>query len=192
MLKIDFFPEQQFINRIKSNDRAVLGELYVRYQKMVLGYVTANGGDAVDAEDMLQEAIIALWQNVCSGNFELKSKLSTYVLAIAKNRWRAEMRKRNKISDNPLPTETPDGNPSSLDDVIKGENIAAVRKALDRINPVCKELLMLFYFEERSFKDIARIMGFAGTDVAKTRKYQCKKSLHTVLKKLTAEAERRI
>ncbi len=188
MLKIKLFPEQQFINRIKSNDRYVLGELFVRYKKLIFSYITSHGGNESDAEDILQEAIIVLWQKVNSGNFELTSKLSTYIQAIAKNKWMAELRKRKKYDSKEISIDTPDGNPSSLDGLIKGEKAETVRKALNEINPVCKKLLMLFYFEERNLQDIARILGFANPDVAKSKKYQCKKSLETILKSLMAEA----
>ncbi len=191
MRKISFFPEQQLLNRIKSNDRTVLGELFVRYEKLVASYVSKRGGDPSDAEDMLQEAIIVVWQKVCSGKFELRSKLSTYILAIVKNKWSAEMRKRSKFSEE-LPEDISDGNPSTLDGVIKEEEMATVRKALAALNPICKELLMLFYFEERNLRDIARVLGFANPEVAKSKKYQCKKALETILKQQTAKTERRI
>lgn len=191
MRKINFFPEQKLINRIKSNDRTVLSELFVRYEKLVSGYVSSRGGDTADAEDMLQEAIIVLWQKVCSGKFELTSKLSTFILAIVKNKWSAEMRKRSRFS-NQLPVEASDGNPSSLEGIIKEEKITAVKKALNALKSPCKELLTLFYFEERNFHDIARILGFANAEVAKSKKYQCKKSLEMILKKHTAQAERRL
>ena len=191
MRKINFFPEQKLLNRIKSNDRTVLGELFVRYEKLVASYVSKHGGDQSDTEDMLQEAIIVVWQKVCSGKFELRSKLSTYILAIVKNKWSAEMRKRSKFSEE-LPEDISDGNPSTLDGVIKEEEMATVRKALAALNPICKELLMLFYFEERNLRDIARVLGFANPEVAKSKKYQCKKSLETILKQQTAKTERRI
>ncbi|MFQ5866081.1 MAG: RNA polymerase sigma factor [bacterium] len=192
MAKISFFPEKEFINRIKSNDRTVLGELLVRYKKMVFAYIKSRGGDDTDAEDMLQEAIIVLWQKVCSGQFELTSKLGTYILAVAKNKWMAEMRKRGKTTDVEMSVERADGNPSSLDRVIKEEQYDTVHKALDAINPLCKKLLLLFYFEERNFKDICRILGFANTYVAKSKKYQCKKAFERAFKKLVAETERSV
>ncbi len=191
MKKINFFPEQKLLNRIKGNDRTVLGELFVRYKKLVASYISKHGGDHSDAEDMLQEAIIVVWQKVCSGKFELTSKLSTYILAIVKNKWSAEMRKRGRFSEE-LPVDVSDGNPDTLETVIKDEKMVEVRKALDALNQVCKELLMLFYFEERNLRDIARILGFANPEVAKSKKYQCKKSLETILKQKTANAERRI
>lgn len=190
MGKFGFFPEREFINRIRSNDRTVLGELFVRYKKLVFSYIKTHGGADADAEDMLQEAIIVLWQKVCSGRFELTSKLGTYILAVAKNKWMAEMRKREKISGEELPAEHGDGKLSTLDEVIEEEQNATIRQALNAINPVCRELLMLFYFEERSFKEIARILGFANTNVAKSKKYQCKKAFESVFTKLVAETER--
>lgn len=190
MLKINFFPEQQIINRIKSNDRVVLGELYNQHRKMIFSYVLKNGGRNADAEDMLQEAIIVLWQNVCSGKFKLKSKISTYMLAIVKNKWRAESRKHCKLSDEPLPENRSDGRENSLTDLIRNENNQAVGNALNQISAGCKELLLLFYFEARSTKDIARIMSFSGPDVVKAKKYQCKKSLETAMKGMLQKSER--
>ncbi len=190
MLKFKFFPEQQIINRIKSNDRAVLGELYNQHRKMVFSYVVKNGGREADADDMLQEAIIVLWQNVCSGKFELKSKISTYMLAIVKNKWRAESRKLGKLSDEPLPENRSDGGENSLTSLIQDENHQSLEDALNQISAGCKELLLLFYFEERNTKDIARIMNFSGPDVVKAKKYQCKKSLEAAMKGVLQKSER--
>lgn len=184
---VKFFPDQKTINRIRSNDRAVLGELFLRHRKMVFNYVITHGGSETDAEDVLQEAIIVLWQKACTQSFELTAKLSTYVMAVAKNKWMAEMRKRKKISDEELPLDLSDGRLSALDNVIESEESKRVQRGLQSLGEVCRELLILFYFEERSFKDIARIMGFAGPDVAKSKKYQCKKGLELALRKLSSK-----
>lgn len=203
MLKVKFFRETDFIDRIKANDRTVLGELFLRYQRMVFSYITSHGGSEADAEDMLQEAIIVLWQKVCapqkSGDdgFKLTSKLGTYIMAIAKNKWMAELRKRKRYTADgnlTLPGvdsrgEPVDEAPSSLDCLLAEEKSQAVHNALQAINPNCKKLLLLFYFEERSMKDIAKQLGFANMDVAKSKKHQCKKSLEAALKKQIAEIE---
>ena len=191
MLKINLFGDRQIIERIKANDHSVLGELFLHYKKMVFTYIKSHGGCEADAEDMLQEAVIVLWQNVCSGKFELTSKIGTYLTAVAKNKWMAEMRKRKKYSDDSLP-ELSDGNPSSLDMLLEEEKIANIRRALEAIQPVCKKLLMLFYFEERSLEEIAGIMNFSNANVAKSKNYQCKKSLEAVLKRQILLPERRI
>ena len=97
MLKRIFLSDKEILKRIKNNDRTILGELFVAYEKPVTGFIRKNGGDKADAEDILQETIIALWQNVNNGRYQASAKLSTYIFAIAKNKWLAEYRRRNKL-----------------------------------------------------------------------------------------------
>jgi len=49
---------------------------------------------------------------------------------------------------------------------------------------------MLYYFEERSLEEITKILKFSNTNVTKSKKYQCKKSLESVLQE-QAQSERR-
>ena len=71
MLKASLYFERQILERIKANDRKVLGELYKKYQRLIFGHVIKNGGNEKDAEDILQETVITIWQKVSAGNFEL-------------------------------------------------------------------------------------------------------------------------
>ncbi|HFE63150.1 MAG TPA: sigma-70 family RNA polymerase sigma factor [Caldithrix sp.] len=190
MLKLNFFSDREIIKRIQTNDRTVLGELFTRYQRLVFSYIQNHGGSQEDAEDMLQEAIIVLWQKVNSGTFQLSARLSTFILAVAKNKWMAQMRKRKRLSGENLPENTANGNLSSLKVALDKEQIEIVREALEQIQPVCKKILLLFYFEERSLSDITRILNFANADVVKSKKYQCKKSLEMILREKFPEMGR--
>ncbi|OGB61415.1 MAG: hypothetical protein A2Y94_00845 [Caldithrix sp. RBG_13_44_9] len=182
MLIADIFRDKQIIERIKTNDRTVLGEIYMRYQKMIFHYIRQNGGSELDADDILQETIIVLWQKVNSEQFQLSSKLSTYLLAIARNKWMAEMRKHRKTVSGDISLQVSDNNPTSLETLISAEKIELVRRTLEMIPEICKKLLLLYYFEEKSMEEIAGILQFANTNVAKSKKYQCKKSLEEILR----------
>ncbi len=192
MLKLNYFSDRQFILRIKENDRSVLGEIYVKYEKQVINYIKSHGGDDFDAEDMLQEAIIVLWQNVNNGKFDLSSKLNTYIVAVAKNKWRAELRKRNKTSNVDISDNTIDPDDNQLEILLSEEKENNVRDALNMIKPICKQLLMMFYFEEKNIEEITKILEFSNTNVTKSKKYQCKKSLESVMQKQLSQPERRI
>jgi len=183
MLRLKIFPDQDFIERIKADDRTVLGEIFIRFERMVHHYITSHGGGKVDAEDILQESIIVLWQKVNSGNFELTSKMSTFIMGVAKNKWMAELRKRNRISGQEIPHNLPANNPTTLDEVIASEKMEILRSAFELIQPICKKILLLFYFEEKCLEEIAKTLNFANSDVVKSKKYQCKKLLEEVLKK---------
>jgi len=183
MLKLKLFPDQDFIERIKADDRTVLGEIFIRFERMVHHYITSHGGGKVDAEDILQESVIVLWQKVNSGNFELTSKMSTFIMGVAKNKWMAELRKRNRISGQEIPHNLPANNPTTLEEVIASEKMEILRSAFELIQPMCKKILLLFYFEEKCLEDIAKTLNFANSDVVKSKKYQCKKMLEDVLRK---------
>jgi RNA polymerase sigma factor (sigma-70 family) len=184
MLKIKIFHEQDLIERIQANDQMVLGEIFIRYEKMVNSYIKTHGGSDADAGDVLQEALIVLWQKVCSGSFGLSSKLGTYLMGVAKNKWREELRKRRNFSSVEESRDFSNDEASSLDMLLTQEETNLVHRALNTISPLCKQLLFLFYFEERNLNDIAHILKFANADVAKSKKYQCKKALEKELQKL--------
>lgn len=190
MLKLGFFRERNIVERIRKNDRAVLGELFVRYEKMIGNYIVTHGGSDADAEDILQEAIIVLWQKANNDDFQLTSKVSTFLMAIARNKWMAEMRKRKRWVNQDPDLNLADDNDSLLDGLIADERIASVREALDSMNEVCKKVLIMFYFEERSLDSIAKDLGFSNAGVAKSKKYQCKKAFEERLKKVFNEVER--
>ena len=181
MLKLNYFSDRQFIQRIQENDKTVLGEIYIKYEKQVSNYIKTHGGDDFDAEDMLQEAIIVLWQNVNNSKFNLSSKLGTYIVAVAKNKWRVQIRKRNKLSNAEISENIIDAEDSPLEFILSEENKTIIQSAFDLIQPICKQLLILYYFEERSIEEITKILKFSNTNVTKSKKYQCKKSLESVL-----------
>ncbi|MBN2365478.1 MAG: sigma-70 family RNA polymerase sigma factor [Calditrichaeota bacterium] len=182
MLRLRSLSDKNILQRIRENDRTALGEIFLRYERMIFSHIVSHGGSGAEAEDILQEAIIVLWQKVTSGEFTLTSGLGTYLMGIAKNKWRAELRKRKKFSSQEIDVNVWDGNPSSLQLIISEEQVARIQDALNKIEPVCRKVLLLFYFEEKSMEEIATIMGFTNTDVAKSRKYQCKKILEEILK----------
>ena len=181
MLKRILLSDKDVVRRIKQNDRSVLGEIYHAYQRMIFKYVINHGGRTEDAEDIVNDTIIILWQNVNNNSFELSSKISTYLFAIAKNLWRTESRKKRKM------IELEDGTPEItvenkiLENISYNETHYQLDIALQKLGAPCKEILLYYYFEERSMQNIAEIMGFANSDVVKAKKYQCKKQLEKLL-----------
>ena len=189
MLKIIFSKETKIIDRIKANDRKVLGEVYQGCKRMIFNYILSHGGRITDAEDILQESVIVFWQRVASGAYEHNSKISTFILAVAKNKWMAEMRRKYK-KDEPLMSDfKEEDQPDPDEQVIAKEKLDRVRKAMDFLNPLCKKLLLLFYFEERNMQEIASLLSLANENVAKAKKYQCKKALEKILNEQFIKSE---
>lgn len=175
--------DSRILDAIRRGDEKALALLYKANRRPITAYVTRNGGNDDDAEDMLQEALIVLWERVRAGRFEYAAKLSTFLYATVKNKWSRELarRRREQPSGESMDSHIAD-NPSALDDLIESEEASAIGEALKRLGDPCKTLLKLYYWEELSMEEIANEMGFANAETAKSKKYQCKELLKKILR----------
>ena len=175
--------DARVLDMIRRGDEEGLVLLYRASQRMVCSFILKNKGTSQDAEDMLQEAVVILWERIRRGEFEYRSKLSTFVFATVKNLWLrrlASLRREIPTAIDPESAESPD--PSPLEEAIESETSNRVREALERLGDPCKTLLLLFYWEELPMEEIAARMGLANADTAKSKKYQCKKAMERLLK----------
>jgi len=183
--------DARLVEAIGRGDHEALVSLYRSSRPPVTAYVMRNSGTPDDAEDMLQEALVILWERVRSGRFTYEAKLETFIVGTVKNLWwRRLARARREIPSAPDP-DTPDPDPCSpLDALVESEESGLLAAALRRIGDQCRTLLLLFYWEEMTMEDIARKMGFANADTAKAKKYQCKKALADAVKEGGSARER--
>jgi len=175
--------DASILERIRRGDEEALVTLYRENRGVIAGYVLHNHGTADDAEDLLQEAVVVLWERVRAGNFEYTSKLSTFLFGVVRNMWlRRLARRRREMPEAAGREDPPDPDASPLDLMMEDERTAALGAALHRLGNPCRELLLLYYYEELTMEQIAERMGFANADTAKSKKYQCKKALAQLVK----------
>jgi RNA polymerase sigma factor (sigma-70 family) len=174
--------ERRLLERIAAGDDRALLSLYNANWKVIVSYVVRNSGTTDDAKDLLQEALVILWERVRSGRFEQSARLGTFLYATVRNLWLRRLARRRREAPEDTSDERPSGLLSPLDELVKSEEAGIVRDALERLGDPCRRLLMLYYWEELPMEKIAIAMGFANADTAKSKKYQCKKSLEQILR----------
>lgn len=174
--------DSRILDLMKKGDEDALVLLYESNRRMVTSLVVRNGGSEDDAEDMLQETVIVLWERVRAGRFELTAKISTFIYATVQHMWNRRRSRLIRESPTDLSEDTTiDEGGSPLDALMENDLSRAIASALNRLGDPCKTLLLLFYWEECSMEEIARRLKFANTDTAKSKKYQCKKALEKIL-----------
>lgn len=185
ILSIGEHADALLLDRIREGDEEALVVLFESNRRPILSLVSRNSGSGDDADDLLQESLVILWERVRSGRFEQKSRLGTFIYATARNLWSQRLRKKGREVPTDIdPEKHPDPDPTILETMIEAEHVSSVREALQKIGEQCRELLLLFYWEELSMGEIADRLGFANAETAKAKKYQCKKSLEKVLRNL--------
>lgn len=175
--------DAKVLDLIRKGDDEGLVMLYEANRKPIRAYITRNNGTEDDAEDLLQEAIIVLWERVRANRFEYNAQLSTFIYATVKNMWLRRLARMRRES--PADIEAQTGrieDASSLDIMIESEDARIIHEALTTLGEPCKTLLMLYYWEEQTMEQIAVALSFANADTAKSKKYQCKKALQKLLK----------
>jgi RNA polymerase sigma factor (sigma-70 family) len=167
----------------KGDEEEPLVALYKTSRRPVVSYIMKNSGTADDAEDILQEAVVVLWEKVRSGKFQYEAQLSTFIMGIAKNIWLRRLAQRRKeIPEGTHIDEVESPDPSPLEGLIESDTSKLVRDSLNKLGDPCRRLLLLFYWEELPLEKIALAMGFANAETVKSKKYQCKKALERILK----------
>lgn len=172
--------------REKLESNAFLKRLNTTLLPKVIAYIISCGGTKEEADDLYQEALIALYKRSLDPSFAFTVQFDTFFLAIVKKKYLHESRKKINHSI-PLSEEAT----ISLDEstrvdefLIKEERVQLFREHFDLIPEGCRNLLALF-FNSCSMKEIARKMGFASEAYARKRKHQCK---HKLMESIKADA----
>jgi RNA polymerase sigma factor (sigma-70 family) len=163
------------ISKIKKGDETALDYIYKKNYKMMTRMIINNNGSEDEAKDIYQEAIVIFWQKAIRNDFELTSKISTFIYSICQNLWRKELERKSRLSN-----EIKEG--KELNDFDQKERDAIINECLNSLGETCRKVLMYYYFDNLSMQDIADKMGFANADTAKTKKYKCKKELDELIK----------
>jgi RNA polymerase sigma factor (sigma-70 family) len=166
--------DSEVILGILNNSETVLKRLYLAYFPMVLQLVINNSGTQDDAKDIYQEAIIVLYNKVKGGNFELSSKLKTYIYSICRRLWLKRLTQMNRYGGDihdfqeHLPVEEDVDHHSD-----RNIQFSKMEGALQLLGEPCKTIIEDFYIYNRSMQEICEKFGYTNADNAKTQKYKC-------------------
>lgn len=142
-----------------------LYQLYPRIEKLIL----KHGGTRADANDVFQEALIILYRNLLTTNFELSSSFYTYLYSVSRFVWYDLKKQITKQELNELKADEVD----HFKKVIEEKKYKLAEHAFLEIGQRCQRLLQLFYIKAMSFKAIANDMQFKSAKIAKNQKYKC-------------------
>ena len=129
-------------------------------------YKVANSycKDNEDRKDLVQEIVIQLWKSF--DNYNHQFKYSTWIYRIALNVAISFYRKENnrKAISNPFTESILNFQENPFSDE-KEQNLKLLQQFISELKELDKAL-MLLYLEEKSYKEIAEIIGISETNVA--------------------------
>ncbi|MCO6479485.1 MAG: sigma-70 family RNA polymerase sigma factor [Phaeodactylibacter sp.] len=172
---------QDLLQALLSGDNDGIREIYRLYLPRASNLITRNGGNADDAKDIFQEALIILYEKARKPGFQLKSSLYTLIYGICRNLWGNRLQKKSSSNV----TFSEDDKYKFDEDIEKSIEEAEENRifwdAFDQLGDDCRKLMRLFFDKVRMEK-IAELMGFGSVSYAKKRKFQCKERLVSLVR----------
>jgi len=154
-------------------------KLIFENQQLIHKICNIYGTSLADKEDLFQEITIQLWKTFDS--FQHKSKFSTWLYRVALNTAITQKRKENRrpdtssLSDGEMRIPNPKSTETDEDD------LAALRLAIRQLKKVDRAIIFL-YLEEKSYQEIADIIGITPKNVG-VKIVRIKAKLLSILKK---------
>ncbi len=159
----------RLIEALREGSERAYEELLVRFQQPVYTLALRLLNDSAEACDVVQEVFLKVFRNISS--FRGQSTLKTWIYRITVNeahnarRWFFRHR-RKEVELDTSPEETrnwkeiiPDHSRSPFDVTFDREQHVMIEAALERINPIFREAVVLRDITDMSYEEIAEILG---------------------------------
>ena len=171
--------EVSLIRASLEGDTEAWGEIVSRYKDAVYGLCLGFMRQPADAEDMSHDAFIRAYENL--RRYHLDKRFSTWLFTIASNLCRNRLRYRRYHPVVAPPDQMPGGrDPAHA--VAREDRHDKVRTALHQLPYPYRAPLVLRYYNDLSYKEIAEVLSLPEGTV-KTRIHRAKVQLKQVLEK---------
>ncbi len=147
--------EKRLIKNLKKGKEEAFSELINLYGDKLLKTTYLIIKDEKEAEDIVQETFIRVFKYI--KNFKGDSSIYTWIYRIAHNVTMDFL----KSSIPTIPYEEYYETVDDIEDdmILLNIEIENINITLDKISYIYKQVLVLFYFEELSIKEICEILG---------------------------------
>lgn len=171
--------EKDLICRAARGDAEAFRQLVEAYQTPAYRLAARMCGPD-SAEDVTQEAFLAAWRAL--PEFRGDCRFSTWLYRLVSNAAIDCLRREKKHRDtgDVDDLELPDGGPSPQEQAERSDTRDAVRRALDRLSPEHRQVLLLRFMQELDYGEIARALNVSEGTV-KSRINRAKSKLREVL-----------
>jgi RNA polymerase sigma-70 factor, ECF subfamily len=166
--------DEQLMLEFSKGSSDAFTELFSRYKQPVYGFFRRRVSESAHAEEFTQETFVALLR--AASRYQPRALFRTYLYAIAFKILRAHCRKaafratffgqRNSTTD-----------PSKRDATESG---LWVRRAVEKLEPMDREILLLREFEQLSYAEIAELLDLQ-LNTVRSRLFRARTALRNLL-----------
>jgi len=160
MAEGDELTDEALARLVQQGDTERFGDLVARYEPKLLRYGRKFLAGREDIQDIVQDVFLKAYTNI--RGFDPARSFSSWIYRIAHNAFVNQLRSRAKAPYLLGDADAFIAHPSYEEPAIAERDTAIIREAvqagLDALPPLYHEVLILYYLEELSYKDIADVL----------------------------------
>lgn len=152
--------DEEIVLRVQKGDAESFGLLIERYEEKILRYARKFVSNTDDIQDIIQEVFIKAYINIKS--FDTGKRFSPWIYRIAHNEFVNALKKKSRM---PIQFFDPDvflphlvAEETADSEANRKELKQMLDAYLDKLSSKYRELLVLYYFEDMDYKEIAEVL----------------------------------
>jgi RNA polymerase sigma-70 factor, ECF subfamily len=167
------------IRSIAAGDKHAMQILFARHNVRVFRFLVRFVGDKSAAEDLVSEVFLDVWRQ--AGRFQGRSQVTTWLLAMARNKALSALRGRSTEEldeDAAAAIEDPQDNPEVT--MQNRQKSGILLNCLTQLSPAHRGVIDLVYYHRKSIDEVAEITGVPQNTV-KTRMFYARKRIAALM-----------
>lgn len=179
------FSDTELVGNLRSGTRMdeTVKALYRAHFEGLAWWVMNNSGSRQDAEDVFQDVVVNFIDLVKKDKFRGESTIKTFLYSLNRHIWLNELKRRGRAQ---LREEKYDKvQEKTQEDVgtmMAGrESTSQIVNLLEQLGDTCKKILLLFYYENLSMREILETLSYENEQVVRNKKYKCLKQLEQMI-----------
>jgi len=179
------FPDSELVANIRSGQRMedMLKAIYRGHFESLCWYVMNNSGTRQDAEDIFQEVLVSFIELVQQDKFRGESTVKTFLYSLNRFTWLNELKRRGRAlaREEKYEKAQVQVEMDASHVIADREGKAEVLRVVGELGDTCKKILLLFYYENLSMKEILEQTDYESEQVVRNKKYKCLKQLEQMV-----------
>ena len=170
------------LRRIAAGSEQALSEFYHSFHGNIYAFALKLLKDPVDAAEILNEVMLEVWRS--AKRFEGRSRVKTWVMGITHHKIIDKLRKHSRQKTETIdPNISDEHSATALDALAGAENAKLVRRCMEKLSDIHRQVVHLAFFEDLPYPEIARILDCPDGTV-KTHMFHAKQLLKRCLVRL--------
>lgn len=178
----------QLVEAFRRGEEKAFDEIVRRYQRQVANIIYLTLGSRAEVDDLSQDVFVRIYRSL--DRFEFDSSLYSWIYRITVNLCIDEIRKKkirkfiplDFLADKKLEQEKrASAAMTGSDQLLQKEKSETIRKALEKLSPVHRTVILLREYQDLSYGEIAKTLRISPQAV-KSRIFRAREELRELLK----------